>query len=191
MSDLNAGGMLSAREVLTALLRSFNRSTMSSTACNGIAIKDMLVNRITIFNSTLAYKHYYTIDKIVAAGAYPKINTLQTCKTCLHDTHIIWYCWLVPPTCATGCNAMRQTSVPFHFTLPPTLHRTEHRTTKQQSPCPTPYLPTYAILGDKLTKNICIYLLLAIALSQQILIYQFAGNVTWNLLCLPTFALLY
>ena len=80
MFDVNAGRMLSAREVLTALLRSFNRSTMSSTACNGIAIKDMLINRITIFKSTLVYnKHYYTIDEIVAAGTYPIINTLQTC----------------------------------------------------------------------------------------------------------------
>ena len=79
MSDVNAGGMLSDREVLTTLLSNFNRSTISSAACNGIAIKDMLVNKIRIFNSTLVYKHYYTIDKIVGTGAYPIINTFQTC----------------------------------------------------------------------------------------------------------------
>ena len=64
MSDVNAGGMLSAREVLTTFLSSFNRSTTSSAACDRIAIKDMLVNNIIIFsNITLVYKHYYTIDK--------------------------------------------------------------------------------------------------------------------------------
>ena len=79
MSDVNAGGMPSAREVLTALLSSFNHSTMSSAVCDGIVIKVMLVTRITIFDNTSVYKHYYTIDKIAAAGAYPIINTLQTC----------------------------------------------------------------------------------------------------------------
>ena len=79
MSNVNAGGILSAREILTALLSAFNRSMTSSAACDGIAIKDMLVNRITILSDTVVHKHYYTIHKIVAAGAYPIINTLQTC----------------------------------------------------------------------------------------------------------------
>ena len=80
MSNVNANGMFSDREVLTTLLSSFNRSTISSAACDGIAIKDMLINRIIIFNNiSLVYKHYYTINKIVAAGGYPIINTLQIC----------------------------------------------------------------------------------------------------------------
>ena len=103
-------------------------------------------------------------------GAYPTINTLQSY---LNAAHIIRYCCLVPPTYATGCNAMRQTSAPFHFTLLPMLHRMAHRTTKQQGPHPTPYLPTHTMLGDKLRKNICIYLLLAVALSRQTRIYPF------------------
>ena len=78
MPDVNASGILSTREVLTALLSSFNRSTMSSAACDGIAIKDILINRIAILSHTVVYKHYYTIEKIAAAGAYPIINTLQT-----------------------------------------------------------------------------------------------------------------
>ena len=67
MSDVDTGGMFSAREVLTTLLSSFNRSTNSSAACNWIAIKDMLINKIIIFNNvTLVYNHYYSIDKIAA-----------------------------------------------------------------------------------------------------------------------------
>ena len=79
MSEVNTGGILSTREVLTALLSSFNRSTTSFAACDGIAIKDILINRISIFSDTVVYKHYYTINKIAAAGAYPIINTFQTC----------------------------------------------------------------------------------------------------------------
>ena len=72
---------------------------------------------------------------------------------------------------------MRQTSVPFYFTSPPMLHWTAHRTTKQQGPHPTPYLPIHTMLGDKLRKNICIYLLLAVALSRQTWIAQFAPQL--------------
>ena len=69
MSNVNTGGMLSAREVLTTLLSSFNRSIISSAACDGIVIKDMLISRIIIINDiTLIYKHSYTIDKTAAAA---------------------------------------------------------------------------------------------------------------------------
>ena len=69
MSNVNVGGMLSAREVLTTLLSSFNRSTISSATFHEIEIKDMLINRIIIFsNITLIYKYSYTIDKTAAAA---------------------------------------------------------------------------------------------------------------------------
>ena len=69
MSNVNTGGILSAKEVLTTLLSSFNCSTTSSDACDEIVIKEMLIKRIPIFNTiTLVYKPYYTIDKIAAAA---------------------------------------------------------------------------------------------------------------------------
>ena len=67
MSNVNAGGILSAREVLTTLISSLNRSIITSDTCDEIVIKDMLIYTITLFNIiTLAYKYYYTINKIVA-----------------------------------------------------------------------------------------------------------------------------
>ena len=50
MSGVDAGEILSAREVLIPLLSSFNHSTTSSDACNGIVVKGMLIKRITIFD---------------------------------------------------------------------------------------------------------------------------------------------
>ena len=64
MSDINAGGMLSAREVLTTLLSCFSCSTTNLDTCNGSVIKDMLVHTIAVYNITyLAYNSYYTMSK--------------------------------------------------------------------------------------------------------------------------------